>query len=424
MSRASIRTRLPLDTWAAILGINPLHFSQVTSAAMPENLCSNVWVQFAWQNNNQVGREDIASAILQAEQLIEEHTHFPLLPIWVADERVRTTQPGMNDLLNVGFQDARGFTPHVRLNKGHFISGGIEAKDVIEAGAAVVYSDEDADGYPETATVTVATTVTDPQEIAVYYPGESARDEWEIRPLHDPLTKRRSVVIAGGVATIKMAREQLVDPDLLAAFDATNVNGDNAANFLTTVDVYRHYNDPQTQVTLMWSPRPELCDCGTTGCQLCAHEVQTGCLLARDYRNGIVNFSPAQWNATTEQFDKLTPAVGRIPDNLRTFYYAGFQDPNAGAFPLVEMEPAWARAVAFLSLKYLSRPICGCDNVRELHKRMNNDLALNFGDTQSNVSYQITDRDLANPFGTERGALIAWNLVKSGDRAVGQAVRY
>lgn len=424
MSRATQRTKLPLDTWAFILGINPLHFNQVTSAFMPQHLCSNVWKQFAWQESGQVGREDVAFAIFQAENDLEQYLQYPLLPVWIDDERANVVQPGIPEVLNITLTDRSNYPLNVITKWKHFVSGGIEAKDLIEAGAAVVFSDQDGDGYAETATVSVATSVTDPEEIAVYFPGEGANDSWEIRPLNDPLTHRRSVTISGGTATIVFARHQLVDPDLQAAFNPGPVNGDNAANFLATVDVYHHYNDPQTQATLMWAPRPGLCNCGSTDCQICAFQVQTACLLAADQRNGIVRFTPGTWNADTAQFDFASPSIGRSPDILRLFYRAGFRSTFTNVLaPTLEMDQGLARAVAYLSLRYLSRPVCGCDNVRELHRRMTEDLASNRADASSSISYQLSDAQIANPFGTERGAILAWQTVRQGDRTVGKAVR-
>ncbi len=424
MSVATSRTKLSLDEWAFILGINPLHFNQVTADAMPSFLCSNVWKQFAWQDNGMVSREDIAMAIAQAENDIEGYLYYPLAPIWINDERVKVTQPGAPDVINVALRDTRGLSLPVKLRNGFFISGGVETKTLIEGGAAVVFTDEDGDGYDETATVTVVTTVIDPEEIAVYYPGEAANDDWEVRPLHNPRTHRRDVTIAGGSATIVFAKAQIVDPDLLNAFNPAAVDGDVAANFLATVDVYQHFNDPQTQVTLMWAPFAGACNCSLSICQTCAHTVQTGCLLAHDYRSGIARFSPAAWNATTEQFDSRTPTVGRAPDNLRVFYRAGFEDltPNAIA-PKLEMELALRRAVAFLSLRYLPRPVCGCDNVKELTRRMAMDLAAEIATGDSSQAFKMSDRQIDNPLGTERGAILAWQTILQGDRRLGMAVQ-
>jgi hypothetical protein len=405
-----------------MMGLDPRHFNQVTTAAKANTLCSQVVKQYAWQESGQVAREDIAQAIAVAEQMVTAELGYTPLPDWVVDERVRTMPPGIPNVINVGMADARGFPMPATLRRKHFITGGIEAKSVIEAGAAVVYTDEDGDGYAETATVIVATTVTDPDEIAVYFPGEAARDEWEVRPLNNPLTRRRSVVIAGGNATIVMAAEQLVDPDLWNALNPVAVDGDSAASFITTVDVYRHFNDPQQQVTLMWAPTAQFCDCGTAGCFVCAHTVQTGCLLARDQRRSIANFNAATWNATTEVFDAATPTVARSPENLRVWYYAGLRDLDHADAPNHEMDPTMARHIAYLSLIHLPRPVCTCDAIKTLFADKRTDLALRVSTTASSQSYQLSPRHLNNPWGTQRAAIDAWSFFHQGDAVVGQAV--
>ncbi len=423
MARARTITKLPLDRWARILGFDPRHFNQVAISQLPLRTCGTVIPQWSWQFADKVGREDIAQAIQQAESAIEDYLHFNLLPTWVVDDRRTVTQPGIPEVLNIGGRDGRGFAQSINPLSGHFISGGIEAKDVIELGATVVFSDEDGDGYLETATVTVATTVTDPDQIAVYYPGENARDEWEIRPLDNPLTYRRDVTITAGVATIVMATEQLVDPDLLNALDVQSVDGNVLANFLATVDVYRHYNDPQQQATLLFSPHGGFCGCTGGTCPACEHSTQTACLLAENFENGIVRFSPAAWNAVTEQFDAQSFVVGRAPNAIRLWYRAGFQNKSDRLVaPLIEMDDQLARAVAMHSINFITRPFCGCENVINLTKHWAEDLFLNLSTDPKTTSYQLNDNILNNPFGMTRGAIEAWRIVRAGERAIGRAV--
>lgn len=422
MARTRVRTLLPLDTWVKIIGIDPRHFNQVTTNAKASTSCTTVWKQHAWQESNQVGREDVAIAIAQAEQLIAEHVGYRLLPTWEVDERQRVTPPGIPDVFNVRLEDPRQFPMSVKTDYGHLISGGIEGKTLIVADAPVTFEDLDGDGFCETATVQVTTTLTDPTEIAVYFPGEDGRDDWEIRPLHNPRTGRRDVTITAGIATIVMATEQLVDPDLWEALDPSDVDGAVLSNFTATVDVYRHFNDPQTQVTLLWAPRGGTnCDCGSESCVICAHEVQTGCLVAKDFRRGRWFFQPGVFNVTTQAFDSRSPAVRRNPNIVRLFYYAGFQNQQQDE-PRLEMDPAWARAVTYFSLTLLTRPLCGCDNVQGLARRMTEDVALEIATGDTSTSYQLGDRILETPWGTMRGAIYAWQLANSQGRPIGQAV--
>jgi hypothetical protein len=128
-------------------------------------------------------------------------------------------------------------------------------------------------GFNETAEIIFATTVTTPDELHVYYPGKSGRDEWEIRPL-------TSITIAGGNAIIRFPKyliplENLIerpnDPNLATI----GVDGDIDANFLT-VDVYRVYGDPATQATFYYE---DTLDCSSGDCIPASN---SGCLFIRD----------------------------------------------------------------------------------------------------------------------------------------------
>lgn len=421
MARASTRTLLPLDRWAAILGHDPLSFNQVITAAKPQTICAGPWKQWPWQESDKISREDVAQAIAEAERILADYVGYTLLPTWVADERRGTIQPGMPGLLNLSGRNLSGFRNTVQLARGHYISGGVEAKAVIEAGATITYTDEDGDDYFETATVTVNTTVTDVCEIAVYYPGESGRDAWEVRPL-------RSVTITAGVATIVMWRHQLVLPDLMEALVPEAVDGDNAANFLEDVDVYRHYTDPQQQVQFLWSPIPYWgsCGCGDSACVACTIASQFGCLVGNDYRLGLVHYQPATWDAAAGGFVTAGYAAPRQPDRLRLWYRAGYQD-MAQDCPALQMEGTWERAVAYLSLTLLDRNLCGCSNLESLAEHYREDLALASSTPAESRSYRVSGTAarasiLDNPFGTTRGAVYAWTRANAEGRKLGRAV--
>ncbi len=423
MPRATTRTKLSLTRWAEIMGLDPRHFSQVVTAAKPSTICSAVWKQYPWQDADLISREDVALAIQDAERLIEDYVGYNLLPDWTVDERIFMTPAAIPEVINVSLLTARRFPTTVKVGRGHIISGGIQTKAVISAGEAVAYTDEDGDGYPETATITAATTVTDPDEIAVFVPGESAHDDAEFRPLANPITRRRDVTIAAGVVTIVMAREQLADPDLITALAPGQIDGNVDANFLATVDVYRRRNDPQTQATLMWSPREGmLCNCADTTCPTCAHSTQVGCLLAYDYRQGIFQVQPATFDSDDETFTATIAAVGRTPDKVRAWYYSGLQDQRRDS-PTLEMEGQWERAVTYLSLTKMTRVVCNCSNVQAFSRRMTEDLAASVSNEAGGVSFNLPDSLASSPWGTMRGALMAWQLANSmSDRKIGQAV--
>jgi hypothetical protein len=412
MARSSIITKLSLDRWAEIIGISPVHFNQITIIQKPAGTCDKVWKQYAWQENDQVSRDDVALAIQQAEETIERYLGYHLIPTWDKDEKVGTPQPGDRSLLYGSILNPRGYPLHVQTQWGHFISGGIEAKTLIEKDAAIVYSDVDGDGYDETATITSPTTLTDAEEIAVYFPDADGADEWEIRPF-------KSISFLGGNVVIVLQRHQLVNPIWWEALEPEAVDGNIDANFLTEVDVYRKWNDPSQQVQLVWSPRPGLCDCGESTCINCQNSYQWGCLNAKDNRLGLVHYHQGTWNALTSQYDSADLSVGRNPDKLRLWYKSGLRDERK-QYPDLQMEPSLERAVAFYALTLLDRPICGCNNLEKVVQKWSEELNLNLAES----TYQINDRWLDNPLGVTRAAVFAWQTINSPGRLIGRSVRY
>lgn len=299
MARSDIVTQVPLDRAAKIMGIDPYHFNQITTVRRPEtNACADIWFQYTEQRVGQLSRDDFAVALKQAEDTITHYLGYTLIPQWVVDEEQPITKPASPEMVNISGRNSRGQAKSVVTNRGFVIAGGIRTKTLIEANTPIIYSDNNGDGYVEFCTVTVNTTVTDPEEIHVYFPGLDGSDKWEIRPI--------SVSISGGIATITFYRylvplpdQWTVDPD--AGDILRNINGDDINAFLPDVDVYRVYNDVSSQATLY--AEGTCLNCSGTGCEACGWTTNTACLRVRDSRRGIVTYSSATWNEDTEQFD-------------------------------------------------------------------------------------------------------------------------
>lgn len=426
MARATTKTKLSLDRWAAIIGIHPAHFNGVFFGNSP-SVCQQPWLQQPWQAQDRVGREEVARAIAQAEADIEYHLGYRLLPDWEVDEWQLTERLWRKELSNLSVTDIRGMAQTVEAKWGYLISGGIRSSDdPLEADAIITYSDEDGDDYREIATIEVTVDAgQDPCELRVYYPVSNAmvltggEDQWEIRPIN--------VSISGVTATIRFRREQCVLPQLVSdyfpAADDDHLRGVDGVTetpetqFLLTVDVYRVYNDPQTQVSFLWEPFGSGCGCNNAGCIACAYNTQTGCLMLRsEPRQSIVSYHPATWNADDEDFDAAAWAVNRQPNLARLFYYAGWRDKRQ-ACPTVRMDPEWERTVAYYAAALLDRPICECNNIRAWVDHWQKDLAI-----RGDEGLQVSPGDLDNPFGTRRGAVYAWKRVNREGAAVGRAV--
>ena len=413
--RASTPTKLSLLDWAKIIGIHPLHFAQVAyirpSTGTPLG-CSQIFFQYPWQNSDAASREEIAQAIAQAEELVEQYLGFRLSPSWEVDEW-RPSEPHFQpELYALGYRNYNGLSSIVKANWGHFITGGIETKTLVDAEAPIVYTDADSDDYEETATVVVTVTAgLDPCELAVYYPGHDGEDGWEIKPVRSS--------ISGTTATITFRREQAVAEILLEGLDPAGADPSEDSDFLTEVDVYRHWTDPQLQAVLMWEPGSS-CNCGQSGCALCSYTVQNACLHLRgDPKHSLAAYTPAEWDSDTNSFSNVAMASSRRPDLVRLYYYSGLRNKRKDCTR--DMDDYWKRVIAHFAAALLDRPPCDCSvNDWEYWRE---DLSLVQGSDASGTQtgiYRIEFNEIENPFGTRRGMLYAWRAVKK--LGIGQAV--
>jgi len=402
MARSEIKTWLPLDRWAEIIGIHPLHFNGLDASDLaPNTVCGSVWFQHSWQHSDRVGIEDVSMAIQAAEQEIAAEVGFNLLADWTVAERIPFARPGIPGVYNLSGTNPRGELNSIELRRGHVISGGVKTKAVISAGAAIVRTDEDGDGYSETCTVTVATTITEHNEIACYYAGKNGEDAWEIRPI--------TVSFSGGNVVIQFKSWQVTVTDEMDAFDPDPLDAEVADSYETTIDVYRLYNDPSTQVQFMWENTPYLnCSCGLSTCTTCQLSTQAGCFHLREPRIGIAVPTPGSWDSNDEGFDAAEWGVRRAPDQARFWYYSGYEDRNLTRSK-VEMAKYWEYAVAFFAASKLDRSVCGCSNVQTFIDSWRMDVAVNeFQGTTVTVLPEL----LSNRLGTTRGAIYAWKRIQ------------
>lgn len=405
MARSSIKTWLSLDRWAEIIGIFPLHFNGLSSNTIhPSNVCGEIFFQFAWQHSDRTGRDEIAMAIQASEQEIAAEVGYNLMPDWTIEERHTCQTPFAPGVYNLNGLNPRGMFNSVELNKGHVISGGVVSKVLISNAAAIVRTDPNGDGYSELCTVVVATTVTDEDEIRAYYPGHYGADEWEIRPI--------SVSIAGGNATITFKSWQIPIESSFDTLDPDPLDADVVGSYITTVDVYRVYNNIATQVQFMWENNGIVDCCGS--CVACQFSTQAGCFHLREQRLGIAVPAPASWDSRTEEYTEQEWSACRAPDQIRFWYYSGYQDKGL-ARPLVTMAPYWEYAVAYFAASKLDRPVCGCSNVNQFIEKWRMDLLVNKND---DVSFNATPEMLANRLGTTMGGIYAWKRIQQNGMRV------
>jgi hypothetical protein len=279
----------------------------------------------------------------------------------------------------------------------------------------VVYTDPDGDGFSELATVTIATAITSACELHVFFKDKGADDDtWEIRP-------HLAKAVAGGSFSATFPSWMLFDPDLWeqllrapgAGASALDIDSEDSDNYVTQVDVYRVYNDPEDQCTLIWEGATGLCSsCSGAGCPKCDDVTQVACVSVRNELDSLVIPVPSTYSAGA--FTTTTFTTGYEPDRAKVSYRSGDYDLDlSGCY---EMPQDLAEAVTYMATARLSRPLCTeAVNLAQKEKELRADLTIINPDGLE-VTRWVTQEVLKCPFGTRRGELDAWQIVKARRR--------
>lgn len=402
MARASTPTHLSLDRWAKLLSINPVHFGGgVGSAIWPDNgACADIWPQHSWQTDEElVGREEVAMTIATAEQDIKNALGYGPCAGWEIDEQQAWAYTPRNYRSFVGQTDY-----------GMVIASGRRAVSEIDLAAAVVRTDPDNDSWDELATIIVSTTVTDTREIKVYFAEHAGDPEWEIRPL-------RKITVASGVATITLDAWLLLDPDVWERYPNTatpfgGMDVTDDANFVTTVDVYREYNDVSSPGATFYYGGDGWACCGGVGCDTCLGSSYTGCFSIQDNRLGFIRPFAATYTDGAWAYD--TTAYCNPAKRVSLNYYAGLRDKAylAGR-SLDPLSHYMAETIMWLSVARLPAAVCNCNNIRDRVKDLQNDASKMRDAAEHSPLYaRFQNMDIfKNPFGTRVGEVKAWQRI-------------
>lgn len=395
MARASTYTLLSLDRWASIFGVQPLGFNSGTASIFASNSnCSEVWWSYQWQNNR-TAREDVAAVIKSAEDEIARALGYWPAPVWILGDAEIHSYPKYHQR-EVAFGpqwNARGREKSIRTHWGKVIAPGRKVSTLVGS-PRIAYSDADADGFSETATITQAVTTTDIREMRFYDPSQSGHDEWEIRP-------PRTISISGGTLTATFWTWQCILPSLWEEFPGTDgmeaIDVSNVANLLATMDVYRVYND-STQAASQFVWEPDVTD----DIDDITNPTQNGTFLIRDYEEGHIVPYPATYD-TSWTLDAWTENIEA--DKVKLWYYCGERDDAyLSSLTTDPLSDFWAKTIAWLAVARLNTPFCSCGGAKAIAEDLRIDLALQ----TSGVSYAAQDEILGNPFGTRKGEVLAW----------------
>lgn len=291
-------------------------------------------------------RTMVAHYLAEAQAEIEQVIHYPLCPTWFADESHDYTYPLTSKWAKV-------------------IEIGVEASTTIQAAAAVSYVTEPATVGP------LATTVTEADEIKVYYPDS----DYEIEP---------SLIEFGvGTITIHIPRCRLVDPDVWD--DSETYQYDELTNFVGSVDVVRVYNDDTTQATLVW-PHGTSTSC----CPRCTGSTDTACTVLVDDEIGEMDILPATLSGSTWSTSSWS-CYCHMPSRVRINYRAG----------LSTITPQAEDAV--IRLAHAKMPHAPCNVSPDFW----------MWERDREIPRALTKQRLNCPFGLENGAWIAYRFAMS-----------
>lgn len=396
MARASVYTHLPLDTWAKILGMSPWEFNQMVYPGAKTAQCKDVFYQFQWQKDH-LGREEVAQAIADAEQMIADELMYWPAPHYIVGEVAQYPRPHQRQLFGYA-GTPRGEWKTVQLNWHRVESGGVFNRTSIGTilAADITKLDLDSDTIFESFTATITdpaiADITDPNELGLYFAtadrhGEAIGEIWRLRPL--------TVTISGTTATFAGHRTLLVKPDPEFAVEPAELDAKTDTNYVDTLECYRAFTDTTATSALpyqgvaIWKDIPGC----SSGCTFSLKEL---CLGENDNENGSVFAAfgdPCTW-----------PFADREPDRLEVNYIAGLPLVNG------QMQPEMARCVAYLSASMLANEKCGCDRTNRILAYWKQRITT-FED-QTNKAQGFSKDYTSIPFPVTRGGLFAWQRVK------------
>lgn len=382
-------SKMPVHEWARRIGLNPLHFSGATASGyyFTEQHCSVSWPRFSWQTNNHISHEDVAMALLDAEEAIEEYTKINISPSWRTEEH---TYPRYKKVHYTNAIDRTGRRPAIQMQRAKIRQVGSPTRELVGT-VEVSYQDADGDGFNEVAYANFLTSY-DVTELEFYPAGYAFHPSFQIRwPRYFSAMDGEISVVFDVWLMIKP--EKL---NYLPVQDMTTVVPDLtlSPNLITHIEVYRVTNDPDNAVTFTWEPDPRNESAGL--------ETQTGSAFIRDGEAGFI--APYFPNGLTKH----------SPDRVSITYRSGWQsEAYTLGRTLDPMDEYLADAVFHLATARLHRDICGCTNAQALAEELRSDMALS--SKQGNF-LAVSDKIQDCPFGTRRGEWLAYQQVLRAEK--------
>jgi hypothetical protein len=403
-----------LEEFRRAVGYHPFHFWGLGGLKAPvSSSCNDTVAEYAWQHADYVGRREILNAIEISEDKLKNYLGYSIAPHYVEEvhEFPHMTSPLFE---RYGYADSGGKWITVTAKEGKIFDGGVEKIDDIGE-TSVTYSDSDGDGLNDVFTATIATTVTDPDEIMASFTisdrpeGESLFGDksWEIAPI--------SVSIAAGIATIKGRIWQIVKPILYQGVSPDESIDAAGSVYVSNILVSHRYlyagiTTDDAQALLIWETRPypsyvTLTPTIQYAADPNAVAVELARVVVRNADAGILGVGLARYDTDSAQWVHDPFEVLRPPDRIVIRYKAGVKRVNG------LVDPLYSPCVFRMAAAEMTRPICACELANKELYNWQFDLARSSG-AMDEAYGAISRDDLANPFGTRRGHISAWKTVK------------
>lgn len=367
-----------LNAWQRVCMAEQWLFNQASGKGAPIASAADkgetVYLQFE--------RERIASGLQNAVNNVAAQMHFWPRPTWFTQTipLARSTP----------FWWQEHTTQWRKL-----IAFGQRGTSVIQAAAAVVYSDSTGQGVNDTATITVANpNAINVDEVQVFYQvADGALGAADTRFQIEPL----KVVSSGGNLVITGHRSLFVSPAVWTVpYVITDPNGRNpnatdtmsAAGFVTAVDVYRVFNDTTVSISL---------------------EAPDGTIL-QNFNGEIINSELGFFRLGGNLCSAASTWCGQYPSRLQVYYYAGEALQNGQMDTELE-DRIISYANAEMDELYSSFSSWTLNRLKRDQEPMVEKMA-----GMGGVSL-LAHRDANNPFGLRKGQVRAWQLA-SGPRAL------
>jgi hypothetical protein len=413
---------LPLEDFRKIIGYNPYHFFQLAdNTIVPVTSATNtIMREHSWQDTDAPGRQQIREAIETAEGRLRDYLGYYPAPKFLIDTVSWQKFFDKNLVRRMDF-DPSGHWISARLPSGYIQAVGLETYVLLDT-PRITYSDQDGDGLNDTATFTVATTITDITQLGVYFQtadrldAEEVGERWRIAPV--------KITLSGGVATFVARAWLFVEPVLYEGVGLAAIDPTNSASFVANVEVYRHWADPAgtdistSQGVIYWETAP--CHGWWCGCSNCnanytpansssdpsAYGAAVARVGIRNAEAGIIMPAEAVWNSSAGTFQNIPWEIWREPDRVLVRYLAGKPWGSDG-----DMDKRWQTIVARLACAEMPARINAADMANKALYHWQFDLARSSGAGDEGYG-MVTKEMLNNPFGTRRGHVYAWQEVK------------